>query len=186
MKIEWSPAAPLEAPATARGTEVGPPRLAGPAAEQDAGGGAASRRLSPSVLLSLRRPESPPQPAARASSEQRVEPPGGGDEVTACPPLPLPPTRPGRPSREGSREGDWDSGSPGRDPAPLAFRAVIRSKIELPSRPRPRPLLQTSLPQAGSSQTRPLDRIRPGCVTLGESLYCAGSAPHPPKAHTVS
>lgn len=148
-------------------------------------GAALPRRLGPSVLFSLRRPESPPQPAARASSEQRVEPPGGGDEVTACPPLPLPPTRPGRPSREGSREGDWDSGSPGRDPAPAAFCVVTRSKIELPSRPRPRPLLRTPLPQAGSSQTRPLEsgrpgRLRPGCVTLGESLHCAGSAPHTP------
>lgn len=160
------------------------------------GDGAASRCLSPAVLRSLRRPESPPQPAARASegASGRAELPGGGDEVTAGPPLPSSPlpARDAPPGKgRGKVTGAQEAG--GRDPAPSVSRASLtRSKIEVPSRPRPHPLFQTPLPQAGSRQTQPAgvgppwSDLQPQLCDLGRVSALQGLwAPHPSNADTL-
>lgn len=157
----------------------------GSRSESGLGGGAASRCLCPAVLPSLRRPESPPQPAARASegTSGRAELPGGGDEVTAGPPLPSSPL-PARDDPPGKGRGKVTGaqGAGGRDPVPSVSRAPLtRSKIEVPSRPRPRPLFQTPRPQAGYRQIQPPGVGPPGriyspsCVPLGESPHCGAS-----------
>lgn len=152
-----------------RHRQRGAPRsdLLAPGLPKRSGARGAALPLGASVppSFSLRRPESPPQPAARAS--ERAEPPGGGDEVTAC--LPAPPTfplsaldaSPGKGRGKVIRErGAWGGTQP--HPSLSACRAPVTcSKIDVPSRLRPRSLLQTPLPEAGCSQTRPLESGRP-------------------------